>query len=109
MSLDLFRKKLREYLHLSDRSQKILAQEIGLHLTTLSHKLNGIGQARLTHTEAKQIVKALSQWGGLNTQAEAIELLELTGLKSTAFSEQEWKTPPLSLLEISTKVAVAVP
>jgi predicted ATPase len=108
MSLELFRKKLREYCHLSGRSQKILAQEIGLHLTTLSHKLNGIGQARLTHTETRQIVKTLAQWGGLNTQAEAFELLELAGLKSTAFSEQEWKTPPLSLLEVSSKVAVTV-
>lgn len=108
MSLELFRKKLREYCHLSGRSQKLLAQEIGLHLTTLSHKLNGIGQARLTHTEARQIVKTLAQWGGLNTQAEAFELLELAGLKSNAFSEQEWKTPPLSLLEVNTKVAVSV-
>src|SRR4051794_6648625 len=98
MSLDIFRKKLREYCHLAGRSQQQLADEVGMHLTTLSRKLNQSGTARLTNAEVKQIVKALAEWGGLNTQPEAVELLEMVGLNRHTFSEQEWHTGPLKLL-----------
>lgn len=100
MSLDIFRKKLREYCHLAGRSQQQLAEEVGLHLTTLSRKLNQSGTARLSNLEVKQIIKVLAEWGGINTQSEAVELLELMGLTYKAFSDQEWHSTPLNLLEI---------
>ncbi len=79
---------------------------LGLNASVLSTKLNGLAGSNLTHAEIKGIVKTLSEWQGLITQAEAIELLDLMGLKATAFSPQEWAASPLNLLEVTPPTTV---
>lgn len=107
MSLEEFRKQVRDLRRPTGMSQEALARHLGLHPTALSHKLNGTGDARLTHPEIKAIVLALVEQGGLNTQAEAEELLACAGLKPSAFSLAEWNTAPLSALEAPARPLTA--
>jgi hypothetical protein len=57
------------------------------------------------HAEVKQIIQTLAGWDAITTQDEANDLLALTGLKPTSFSEQEWKSAPLNRLEPSSRLA----
>lgn len=99
MSLDEFRNRVRDLRRPTGMPQEALARAIGLHPTALSHKLNGTGEARLTNPEVKAIVLALAEWDGLATQAQAVELLEIAGLKRSTFSAAEWQASPLGKLE----------
>ncbi len=110
MSLEQFRDKVQEYRRPVGQSQKALANRLGLHPTVLSHKLNKTGNIILTHAEIKTIIKTLAEWGAINQQTEAIELLELSGLKANTFSPEEWQSQPLKLLEKTTyqQAALAV-
>jgi predicted ATPase/transcriptional regulator with XRE-family HTH domain len=99
MNLELFRKRLRQHCQPTGYTQKELARELGVHSTSLSHKLNGNGKTYLTHPEIKQIIKLLAQWGAISRRSEAYELLELVDLKPSFFSPAEWKTAPLDELD----------
>jgi transcriptional regulator with XRE-family HTH domain len=100
-----FRAKLQSYRRASGISQSKIAQELGLNPNVLSHKLNGLARSVLTHTEVKQIIRLLAGWGAITERRQAIELLELTGLKESSFSAQEWQTAPLAELEITATPA----
>lgn len=99
MNLEAFRKRIREYCQPTGYTQKELARALGLHTTSLSHKLNGTGRTYLTHPEIKQIIKLMAEWGAITKVTEAHELLELVNLKPAVFSNEEWKTSPLNQLE----------
>ena len=98
MSLENFRKKIREYYWPTGYSQKMLAKELGLQPTALSNKLNGTGDTSLKHSEVKQIIRILAEWEAITTQREAVELLELFNLKFSSFISAEWKASPLNKL-----------
>ena len=99
MNLDLFRSKLRDYRRQTGYSQQDLAAEVGLHHTVLSAKLNNSNDAKLTNPEIKKIIQVLASWEAISTRQQALELLELTGLKSSSFSDKDWRETPLNLLE----------
>lgn len=106
-----FRAKLQAYRRASGISQSKIAQELGLNPNVLSHKLNGLARSVLTHTEVKQIIRLLAEWGAITERRQAVELLELAGLKESSFSVHEWQSAPLTELEItptSTKSALPV-
>lgn len=103
-SLELFGEKIKKYCRLCGKSQKMLAGELGLHPTVLSHKLsNQAGTTYssnnriLTYAEIKTIIRTLATWQAITTDAEAQELLELSDCQP--FTTEEWRTPPLSQLE----------
>src|SRR5579871_374420 len=98
MQLEAFRAKLKSYLRLIGQSQKALAAALGLNPDVLSHKLNGISNSQLTHTEIKQIVVILARWLAFTSQAEVVEMLSYMDMGRQHFSEAEWQQPPLSLL-----------
>ena len=77
---------------------KELADALGLHPKVLSRKLNGTGNAHLTHLEVKSIITMLARWCAITSQDEALHLLELAQVGPAIFSEGEWRTPPLSTL-----------
>lgn len=99
-NLEIFRQKLRHYCKLAGYSQKVLAAEVGLHPVTLSNKLNLVAHYELTYNEIKRIITVLAEWGGIVKQSEVVELLELAGLTTNAYTDEEWKTAPLVDLEI---------
>jgi len=80
-------------------TQADLARAIGLSRTELSRRLNGSGDVRLTCDNAKAIVRQLAAWGTLQTQAAALDLLDL--LHCPPFSTQEWQAAPLTALASS--------
>src|SRR5579885_1967624 len=98
MQLEAFRAKLKSYLRLIGHSQKALAAALGMNHDVLSHKLNGISNSQLTHTEIKQIVVILARWLAFTSQAEVVEMLSYMDMGRQHFSEAEWQQPPLSLL-----------
>ena len=100
MNTERFREQVRSYRALTEKTQEDLAKVLSLNPQVLSHKLHGIRNARLTHREVKTIVKTLVEWGAMNKQAEARELLEL--MECPEFSPAEWEVPPLNRLEAAT-------
>src|SRR5690348_8752001 len=98
-NLDLFREKVTTARRQTGRLQRELADVLGINPQVLSRKLHGIKQTFPTHVEVKQIIKALAAWDAITTQAEAIELLSLMGLKADSFSDEEWNSLPLNRLE----------
>lgn len=100
MNLEVFRSKVRDYRLLTGRSQKALAQTVGLHPTVLSNKLNGTDNARLNRLEIKQLLLTLAEWNGLTTREQLNELLALLELNPTFFTPEEWRNSPLNQLEI---------
>src|SRR6266853_4355633 len=96
MNVGTFSESIQEYLRASGYSQKELAVALGLHPKVLSRKLNGSGNAHLTHLEVQSIITTLARWHAISTQDEALHLLELAQVGSTTFSAEEWRTPPLS-------------
>lgn len=104
MNLDVFREKVSQHRRAAGRSQKELAQALGLHPNVLSHKLHGSDGAYLTHPEVKNIIKTLSSWEAISRRKEAVELLEEMGLKGDSFSPDEWNSPPLNRLEYDSQV-----
>jgi predicted ATPase len=94
---------VQTYLRTSGYSQTELADALGLHPKVLSRKLNGSGDAHLTHLEVRRIITTLARWQAITTQDEAFQLLELAQMGPTSFSTGEWQTPPLS--QLATKRA----
>ena len=97
---ETFSHSVQKYLRSSGYTQKELADALGLHPKVLSRKLNGTRNARLTHLEVKSIITMLAGWFSITTYDEALHLLELAQVGPTLFSEGEWRTPPLSSLEV---------
>src|SRR5947209_4514946 len=106
MSLELFSNKLQYYCRLTANSRKTLANELSMHPSVLSHKLNGSDNRTLTHAEVKGIIKILAKWEAISSQEEALELLTLGNCPS--FTIQEWQTFPLNLLEMSQPTQSAI-
>ncbi len=95
-----FREQVRSYRALTGKTQQELAKVLGLNPQVLSHKLDGVRNARLTHREVKAIVTTLVQWGAMSKQAEARDLLEL--MECPDFPPAQWDEPPLNRLEAAT-------
>src|ERR1051326_3600162 len=93
-----FSDRIQTYLRTSGYSQKELAVELGLNPKVLSRKLNGSSNAQLTHLEIQRIIRTLACWHVITTQEQALHLLELAEVNPEIFSEDEWRTPPLSTL-----------
>ncbi len=77
-------------------TQKDLAEAIGLHPVELSDRFSGRRGARLTAQNIRAIIRQLAAWGAIQTQAEALDLLEMTACPP--FKAGEWQAPPLDLL-----------
>lgn len=106
MDLTKFKQAVRTYLRTVNRSQKDLADEIGLHPVVLSHKLAGTPRYTLTHSEIKQLILCLARWHALYDRSEVIALLKMLALPTTAiFSSEDWNAPPLAFLENETTPA----
>ena len=93
-----FSESVQGYLRSNGHSQKELAGAIGLHPKVLSRKLNGNGNAYLTHLEVQSIVKTLAGWQVITTRDDVLHLLAEAEVEATIFSDDEWQTPPLSTL-----------
>lgn len=109
MSLAEFRDSLQEYLRSGGISQKVLAEELGLHHQVFSRKLNGTSNASLTIPEVKNLIRILASWQILTTKEQVYELLELANLPPSTFSKEEWTTQPLHRLETAGFNITAVP
>src|SRR5436305_2972410 len=105
-NLALFREKVTAARRQTGQLQRELADALGIDAQVLSRKLHGAKRAFPTHTEVKQIIKALATWDAITTRVEAIELLSLMGLRAESFSDQEWNTAPLSRLESVPRTGV---
>jgi hypothetical protein len=93
-----FSDRVQEHLRTSGYSQKELADDLSLHPKVLSRKLHGSGNSHLTHLEIQHIITTLAHWHAITTREEALDLLELAQVGPTIFSDEEWRTPPLSTL-----------
>src|SRR5216684_7607320 len=82
-----FSASVQDYLRTSGYSQKELADELGLHPKVLSRKLNGSGNAQLTHLEVQRIIITLARWRVITAQEEALHLLELAEVEPGIFSD----------------------
>jgi predicted ATPase len=100
MSIEDFREAIQRYCREVDKSQKTLAQAIGLHPSVLSNKLNGTKNSSLMLFEIKLIVQTLASWRALTTRTEVSQLLATLSLDTSCFTAQEWATPPLKQLEV---------
>src|SRR6266699_3538164 len=98
MNVNAFGDSVQKYVRASGYSQKELAVALGLHPKVLSRKLNGSGNAHLTHLEVQSIITTLAGWRAITTQDEVLHLLELAQVEPTIFSSDAWQTPPLSKL-----------
>jgi uncharacterized membrane protein len=101
--LQAFRKRVQELCHRSmpyddgrHATQRDLGEAIGLHPTELSKRLNGARDARLTDRDVRSIVLTFAEWGAIQSQAEALDLLALACC--AAFSPVEGQSPPLDSL-----------
>ncbi len=101
--LKTFRQRVQTLYHAADPfadghrpTQDDLAHVIGLSRTELSRRLSGRGDVALTGDNARAIVRQLAAWGALQSQAEALELLDL--LACPPFTASEWQSPPLDRL-----------
>jgi hypothetical protein len=97
--LEQFRKKIQEYRRPTGKSQKDLAQAVGLHPNVLSNKLNASGSTLLTYPEIKRIIFVLVEWGAIREKAEVIELLSIIGRDAGIFTPEEWLNPPFDQLD----------
>lgn len=100
MQVEFFREQVRHYCSLIDKTQTDLAKAIGLAPSVLSHKLHGTKDAHLTYREVRNLVKTLVDWGAMNKQAEALQLL--TCMECPDFPAAEWSLPPLNRLEAAS-------
>ncbi len=100
--LKIFRERVQELYRRTSPydnrrpNQHDLADAVGLNVTELSNRLNGTKAARLTPRDVRAIVRTLAEWGAIQTQAEATELLSL--VDCPAFTQAEWQAPPLDAL-----------
>ncbi len=107
LSGSAFSNSLQELLRSSGYTQKELAEKIGLHPKVLSRKLNGNGNAHLTHLEVRSILLELARWHAIRTQDEAFQLLALAEVGRSLFDEKEWRSPPLNLLDAKSSISAA--
>src|SRR2546422_1132781 len=98
-ALTHFREQVTAARRLAGYLQKDLAAALGLDTETLSRKLHGRHHTFLTLQDVKQIIKTLAAWQAITTGEEAHELLGLLRLSPESFSQEEWNSVPLSLLE----------
>lgn len=98
-NLDIFRTKVQKYCRLAGRNLGSLAESLKFSRSNLSHKLNGIDNAALTHAEVKIIIQTLADWQAINSKFEAVELLELMNLGAGSFAVADWHNHPLNKLE----------
>ncbi len=101
--LDNFRKRIQSIYREADPfpdhhrpTQRDLAAAIGLARVELNRRLNGTARVSLSAENVRAIVRVLTEWGGLQTQAQAHELLELGG--SPPLNDAAWQVPPLDRL-----------
>ncbi len=101
--LQAFRKRVQELCRRSSpyddgrhATQRDLAEAIGLHPTELSKRLNGVKDAHLSDRDVRAMVRTFAEWGAIQSQAEALDLLNLVGCAS--FTAAEWQSPPLDML-----------
>src|SRR6266566_1915934 len=106
-NLDHFREKVTGARRQTGRLQRELADALGINAQVLSRKLHGVKQTFPTHVEVKQIIKTLATWDAITTQAEAIELLSLMGLRAESFSDQEWNAAPLTRLYAASHISIS--
>lgn len=97
----LFRENVGVALRRAGKQQRELAGALGIEPPVLSRKLNGLKQAYLTYVEIKLIIKTLAAWDAITTQAEAVTLLSLMGLRAQNFTGDEWQEAPLNKLEVA--------
>jgi predicted ATPase len=97
MSTNNFAGMVKIYLKTAGYSQKILANELGMNSSVLTHKLNGTGRFVLTYPEIRGIVKTLAKLEAITFKKQAQNLLEASGCPN--FSGEEWRTAPLKNLE----------
>jgi len=81
-------------------TQADLAEAVGVSRVELNRRLNGYRDARPSPQDVRAIVRALAEWGGIQTRAEAFELLNL--LDCPPFTPAEWASPPLYQLAANT-------
>src|SRR5689334_19955504 len=96
MSKDNFASLVKSHLKAAGYSQKILANELGVNNSVLSHKLNGTGRFILTYPEIRSIIKALAKLEAINQREQTLELLDAANCPG--FSSEEWKISPLKNL-----------
>ncbi len=99
MSLVEFRDKVQQYRRTAGITQKVMAHELGLNASVLSHKMHGADGMVLAHTEVKRIVLLLAKFHAITTCEEATDLLAFMKLRPSVFTEEEWASEPLSELE----------
>ncbi len=110
-NLDVFRERIHELYRrvlLYDGrkpTQQDLADAVGLSRIELSRRLNGYGVARLTHQDARSIIRTLAVWEAICTQSEALELFSLADCPP--FTTAEWQSPPLDRLGPGKLVSVS--
>ncbi len=105
LSGSAFSNSLQVLLRFSGYTQKELAEKIGLHPKVLSRKLNGNGNAHLTHLEVRSILIELTRWHAITTQDEAFQLLALAEVGPNLFDEKEWHSPPLNQLNAKSSAS----
>ncbi len=96
MSKITFGKKVKSYLKAAGYSQKVLAKELVINSSLLTHKLNGTGRTVLTQPEVREIIKTLAKLESITCQSDAIELLAEVNCPN--FAPEEWKKAPLNNL-----------
>ena len=94
-----FSNNVQRLLRSSGHTQRELADAIPLHHKVLSRKLNGSGQAHLTHFEIRKILITLVKWYVVTSQDEILTLLELAYVDAGIFSAEEWNDAPLNQLK----------
>jgi predicted ATPase len=97
--LERFRLKLREYRLLVNRNQGDMAVYLDLDYSDLSNRLNDHKNARLSHDNVHNLVRALAEWGAIVTRFQAEELLDL--MLCPHFGQADWQAKPLSKLSSS--------
>ena len=110
--LRTFRNRVQDLYHAANPfedghrpTQSDLARELGFSRTELSRRLSGRGDVELTCANARAIIQQLGAWGALQSQAEAVQLLDL--LACPPFTSAEWQSPPLDRLASLDPLALA--
>src|SRR5437016_14507083 len=101
--LERFQEKIEAYRKNAPtpHTQKELAEAMPLDKDELSKRLNAYKHPNrtispLTCAQVQAIVRVLAQWGAIETQEQAKDLLDL--MECPHFSASDWKTHPLNLL-----------
>jgi AAA ATPase domain len=108
-NLELFRQRVEAYYKQSfnqdgnRRTQRELAEEIGLNKDELSKRLNGYEDRKtkrswkLTYNDVFGIVRTLVKWRAITTQEQAAELLEI--MDYPHLSTVDWNAEPFRHLQ----------